>query len=69
MTETRRMTSTAARINCSFMLRLTYLVLWLDVLVLFLACAGWCLQTGRDPRSCDFHDPSQSLWFPTVEET
>ena len=32
------------------------------------AFAGWCLQTGRDPRSCDFHDPSQSLWFPTVEE-
>ena len=33
------------------------------------AFAGWCLQTGRDPMSCDFHDPSQSLWFPTVEET
>lgn len=33
------------------------------------AFAGWCLQTGRDPVSCDFHDPSQSLWFPTVEET
>ena len=32
------------------------------------AFAAWCLQTGRDPRSCDFHDPSQSLWFPTVEE-
>ena len=32
------------------------------------AFAGWCLQTGRDPRSCDFHDPSRSLWFPTVEE-
>ena len=32
------------------------------------AFAGWCLQTGRDPVSCDFHDPSQSLWFPTVEE-
>jgi hypothetical protein len=32
------------------------------------AFAGWCLQTGRDPQSCDFHDPSQSLWFPTVEE-
>ena len=31
--------------------------------------AGWCLQTGRDPQSCDFHDPSQSLWFPSVEET
>ena len=32
------------------------------------AFAGWCRQTGRDPRDCDFHDPSQSLWFPTVEE-
>ena len=33
------------------------------------AFAGWCLQTGRNPLDCDFHDPSQSLWFPTVEET
>ena len=32
------------------------------------AFAAWCLQTGRDPQSCDFHDPSRSLWFPTVEE-
>ena len=32
------------------------------------AFAGWCLQTGQDPQSCDFHDPSQSLWFPRVEE-
>ena len=32
------------------------------------AFAAWCIQTGRDPQSCDFHDPSQSLWFPTVEE-
>ena len=32
------------------------------------AFAAWCLQTDRDPLSCDFHDPSQSLWFPTVEE-
>ena len=32
------------------------------------AFAGWCRQTGRDPEGCDFHDPSQSLWFPTVEE-
>lgn len=33
------------------------------------AFAAWCLQKGIDPQSCDFHDPSQSLWFPTVEET
>ena len=32
------------------------------------AFAAWCMQTGRDPQSCDFHDPSKSLWFPTVEE-
>ena len=32
------------------------------------AFAAWCQQNGRDPQSCDFHDPSQSLWFPTVEE-
>ncbi len=33
------------------------------------AFAGWCMLTGREPSSCDFHDPSQSLWFPTVEDT
>ena len=43
MTETRRMTSTAARINRSFMLRLIYMMLWLDVLVLLLSVVGWCL--------------------------
>ena len=32
------------------------------------AFAAWCMQTGRDPRSCDFHDPRQSLWFPMVED-
>lgn len=32
------------------------------------AFAGWCLATGRNPQNCDFHDPSQSLWFPTAEE-
>ena len=29
---------------------------------------AWCRQTGREETECDFHDPSQSLWFPTVEE-
>ena len=33
------------------------------------AFAAWCMQTGRDPQSCDFHDPSQSCWFPAVEES
>ena len=32
------------------------------------AFAGWCLAKGIDPQSCEFHDPSKSLWFPTVEE-
>ena len=25
---------------------------------------AWCRLTGRDPDACDFHDPSQSKWFP-----
>ena len=32
------------------------------------AFAVWCRQTGRDPDSCSFHDPANSLWFPTEEE-
>ena len=30
------------------------------------AFASWCVQTGTDPESCAFHDPSQSCWFPPV---
>ena len=43
MTEIRRMTSTAARINRSFMLRLICLLFATDLLVLFLAVCGWCV--------------------------
>lgn len=32
------------------------------------AFSAWCRQTGRDPENCPFHDPSNSLWFPTEEE-
>ena len=32
------------------------------------AFAAWCRQTGRDQEHCEFHDPSNSLWFPTVED-
>ena len=32
------------------------------------AFAGWCLQTGRDPQSCDFYDPGNHWWFPHKEE-
>lgn len=31
------------------------------------AFTAWCRQTGRNPEECDFHDPAQSLWFPTEE--
>ena len=42
----------------------------MDGVYLFLdtAFAGWCMQKGIDPQSCSFHDPSQSLWFPVVED-
>ena len=29
------------------------------------AFTAWCRQTGRDPENCPFHDPANSLWFPT----
>ena len=29
---------------------------------------AWCRQTGRDPKACDFYDPSRFMWFPGVEE-
>lgn len=32
------------------------------------AFAGWCRQTEHDPEHCDFHDPANSQWFPTVED-
>lgn len=28
----------------------------------------WCKQKGIDPESCEFHDPSNSCWFPEKEE-
>ena len=31
------------------------------------AFAAWCRQTGRNPEDCDFHDPSNSIWFPMEE--
>lgn len=42
----------------------------MDGVCLFLdtAFAGWCLQKGIDPETCDFHDPSNSLWFPQSQE-
>ena len=31
------------------------------------AFARWCEQNGRDPESCDFHNPDQHCWFPEAE--
>lgn len=27
---------------------------------------AWCRQKSIDPDSCEFHDPANSLWFPSV---
>ncbi|MBR5231425.1 MAG: HAMP domain-containing histidine kinase [Clostridia bacterium] len=61
MTETRRMTSTAARINRSFMLRLTYLMLWLNIFVLVFTALGFCL----------YHEIGTlgSYWQPNIERS
>ena len=34
----------------------------------FLDCAfaGWLTQSGKTLEECDFHDPSNSCWFPPV---
>lgn len=32
------------------------------------AFAAWCRQTGRDPQNCPFHNPAESVWFPTEED-
>ena len=32
------------------------------------AFAGWCRQTGINSDDCDFYDPANSCWFPSVEE-
>ena len=32
------------------------------------AFAAWCVQRGKKPEDCPFHDPDNSLWFPSVEE-
>ena len=32
------------------------------------AFAGWCRQKGINSDDCTFYDPSNSCWFPSVEE-
>ena len=31
------------------------------------AFAGWLTQTGRVKEDCQFHDPDNSCWFPSME--
>lgn len=31
------------------------------------AFAGWLEQTGKQQEDCDFHDPDNSCWFPSLE--
>ena len=28
----------------------------------------WCDHRGIDPEGCEFHDPNNSLWFPSLED-
>ena len=32
------------------------------------AFEAWCAQRGKKAEDCPFHDPDNSLWFPTVED-
>lgn len=32
------------------------------------AFARWCAEKGMEPDSCAFHDPNNSLWFPSAED-
>ncbi len=48
MSETRRMTSIAARINRSFTLRLVILLFWVDILVMALVTVSWCYSQERE---------------------
>ena len=47
MSETRRMTSTAARINRSFTWRLLKVLFWVNLFAVLLALGGWCYYQER----------------------
>lgn len=32
------------------------------------AFEGWCKQTGKTVAECEFYDPDNSLWFPSMED-
>ena len=48
MTETKRMTSIARRINTAFAWRMLWAMVWIDVIVILLAVAGWCYSTEKN---------------------
>jgi hypothetical protein len=31
------------------------------------AFEAWLVQTGRNKEECDFYNPENSCWFPTME--
>lgn len=61
MSETRRMTSTAARINRSFMLRLIFVLLLVNIFVLTLATGSWCYYQEKSAL--------QEYWQPNLERS
>lgn len=59
MSEYRRMTSTAARINRSFTLRLIGLLFWVNLFILVLAGVSWCYIQEKDAL--------QEYWQPNLK--
>ncbi len=59
MSETRRMTSTAARINRSFMLRLIFVLLLVNIFVLALTTGSWCYYQEKSVL--------KEYWQPNLE--
>ena len=61
MSENRRMTSTAARINRSFTLRLAVLLFWVNLFVLLLVTASWCYAVEKEALG--------TAWQPNLQRT
>jgi len=59
MSETRRMTSTAARINRSFTLRLVGVLFWVNIFVLTLTVVSWC-YTQEKAALAEYWQPNLS---------
>ena len=58
MSETRRTTSTAARINRSFTMRLIIMLFWVNLLILLLTVISWCYIQEKNALS--------SAWQPSL---